>query len=159
MSWTQSLTSDGCEIRHARPTKTLLRSVKGSATNIWMPVGNAIGKSWCSPSIGSSLSSSSSWLISGDDRPAAMTSLPSCPFRSSRASSPAFSLLSLSSYHAKQRSRTFWRPSKTQTVSWVHSIPLFEIYVLKIDPKRAESALNAPIYLESSWSCGGEVLG
>lgn len=158
MSLTQSLTSDGCEIRHARPTKTLLRSVKGSATNIWTPVGNAVGKLWCSPTIRPSITSPS-WLITGDDRPASMTSLLSCPFRSPRASSPSFTLLSLSSYHAKQRSRTFWRPSKTQTVSWFHSVPLIEIYVLKIAPKRSESALNAPMYLERSWSCGGEVLG
>lgn len=80
-------------------------------------------------------------------------------FDSSRNISSTFSALSFSSYHCRQRSKAFWSPSKTHTVSADHSTPFTDMNVRRMDPKRLESAPKGPMYLDKSWSCGGDDSG
>lgn len=135
-------TWDGCEILHARPTNALFRSMIASLSMICTPSGTAVGGP-CGISRGTTRVSSSGGLE---------CIAVSCSFASSRTSSPAFSALSRSSYQGTHRSKTFCSPSNTHTVSSVHSTPLTDMNVLRIDPKRAESTPKGPMYLDNNCS-------
>lgn len=96
-------TCDGSDIRHARPTNTLLRSTIGSASISLIPSGSAtfwrVGAG-CD-ALPNSSESTSSFVDCTDSCGAE-----SRPEASSRISSPTRSLLSLSSYHTSHSSRT-----------------------------------------------------
>ena len=75
---------------------------------------------------------------------------------SSRAISPAAFSDSCSWYHLSHFSLTFSSPSKTQTVSGVHSTPwVVEMKVRRTDPKMVGETPKGPMYFDKSWSCGG----
>ena len=75
---------------------------------------------------------------------------------SSRTIFPAAFSDSCSSYHLPHFSLTFSSPSKTQTVSGVHSTPsVVEMKVRRTDPKIVGDTPKAPMYFDKSCSCGG----
>ena len=75
---------------------------------------------------------------------------------SSRTISPTAFSDNCSSYHLPHFSLTFSSPSKTHTVSGVHSTPsVVEMKVRRTDPKIVGETPKAPMYLDKSWSCGG----
>ena len=74
----------------------------------------------------------------------------------SRIISPTAFSDNCSSYHLPHFSLTFSTPSKTHTVSGVHSTPsVVEMKVRRTDPKIVGETPKAPMYLDKSWSCGG----
>ena len=77
------------------------------------------------------------------------------PFVSSRTISSAAFSDNRSSYHLAHFSLTFSSPSKTHTLSGVHSTPSVEMKVRKMDPKIVGETPKAPMYFEKSCSCGG----
>ena len=75
---------------------------------------------------------------------------------SSRTISPTAFWDNCSSYHLPHFSLTFSNPSKTHTVSGVHSTPsAVEMKVRRTDPKIVGETPKAPMYLDKSCSCGG----
>jgi len=75
---------------------------------------------------------------------------------SSRTISPAAFSDNRPSYHLPHFSLTFSSPSKTHTVSGVHSTPsVVEMKVRRTDPKIADETPKAPMYFDKSCSCGG----
>lgn len=75
---------------------------------------------------------------------------------STRIVSPAAFSCSCSWYHIPHFSLTFSSPSKTHTVSGVHSTPcVVEMKVRRTDPKIDDETPKDPMYLDKSCSCGG----
>ena len=139
---------------HALPTKELLRSAIGSASMISSPSGSST-EPWSSETVEWTDGTASGGPDGSSDPDGVFDSLVS-----SRTISPAAFSDNCPSYHLPHFSLTFSSPSKTHTVSGIHSTPsVVEMKVRRTDPKIVGETPKAPMYFDKSCSCGGAAEG